>query len=109
MFPYTESSSLAYVSSVQSPQPSDCDTWQQHVISMMRREDDPLACLEGVHTSLARTNEEGRRTALTSPLSYTYPVISQNPIHPSLKLDELEKWDGEQETFKLWWLRTQLW
>ena len=63
---------------------------------MMRREEDPLAHLEGIHASIMRTNEEGRRTAPTSPILYTHPVVVP-PVAgcPLIMLNDLEKWDGE--------------
>src|SRR5437660_104368 len=77
---------------------------------MMRREEDPLACLEGIHASIARMNEEGRRIAPIPPLSYMHLVVIPPAVgHLLVMLNDLEKWDGERETFKLWWLHTQIW
>lgn len=45
------------------------------VRSMIGADDDPFAQLEGIHMSIAQTNAEGTRTALTTSISYTHPVV----------------------------------
>src|SRR5437588_1898481 len=103
---YEGSTSSEYTNGFQSPQlfyptnylPVSPTPWQQHVVGMMRREKDPLACLKGIHASIARMNEEGRRTATNSPLSYMHPVVILPAAGcPLVTLNNLEKWDGKRE------------
>lgn len=71
--------------------------------------DDLLAWLEELKANLASTSEGRTVPSPGSSVVNTGPVVSCVPKVSSSTLIDMEKWDGEQKIFQLWWLKVQIW
>lgn len=82
-----------------------------HVQSMIRGMDgeDPLAHLEGLRANLASANVEGRGMSPITPIMYTRLIVPCVSISGSIVNMKVDKWDGEQKMFQLWWMCVKVW